>query len=264
MKWYKHLAKSIDNPFIRQLMYEFGADAYLVFFGTLEIYADNFAPSEHWQLCVKARYLRDKLLLSSSKLQKILTKISQNPDTENKWEVSFNNDEVVIFIPKFKKIVDNYTKDNNPKTCKQLASDQQETFQAIRIKNKEVEEERDIKADTIETSPVENSQKDAFLEELNKTYKKVLLLYPNFKAQLFYQTFHKKNPQAIIHTFNRLIEQNEKGFTITNPWAYCEKIIINENMNCNASDSEKINNEYKKNDLSSLSGIFQKIQTQGV
>jgi hypothetical protein len=145
MKWYKHLAKSLTNPFIRALMYEFGADAYLVFFGTLEIYADNFMPSELWQLCVKTRFLRDQLLLSTSKLQNILTKISQNPDIENKWEVKFKNDEVIIFIPKFKKIVDNYTKDNNPKTCKLLASDQQETFQAIRIKNKDIRIKKNTK-----------------------------------------------------------------------------------------------------------------------
>lgn len=137
MKWYKHLAKSLNNPFIKELMYEFGSDAYLVFFGTLEIYADNFVPSERYELCVKTRFLRDELLLSNSKLQKILTRISQNPDEESRWKVNFNNDEVIIFIPKFKKLADNYTKDNTPKTCKKLASDLQETFQPIRIKNKD-------------------------------------------------------------------------------------------------------------------------------
>ena len=137
MKWYKHLAKSIDNPFIRELMYEFGSDAYLVFFGTLEIYADNFVPSERYELSVKTRYLRDKLLLSSSKLQKIFKKISQNPDKESQWEINFNNDQVTIFIPKFKKLLDNYTSDNLQETSKKLPSDKEETFQAIRIKNKD-------------------------------------------------------------------------------------------------------------------------------
>jgi hypothetical protein len=137
MKWYKHLSKSIDNPFIRELMYEFGADAYLVFFGTLEIYADNFVPSERYELSVKTRYLRDKLLLSTSKLQKIFKKISQNPDKESQWEINFNNDQVIIFIPKFKKLLDNYTSDNLQETSKKLPSDKEETFQAIRIKNKD-------------------------------------------------------------------------------------------------------------------------------
>jgi len=118
-------------------MYEFGADAYLVFFGTLEIYADNFVPSERYELSVKTRYLRDKLLLSTSKLQKIFKKISQNPDKESQWEINFNNDQVIIFIPKFKKLLDNYTSDNLQGTSKKLPSDKEETFQAIRIKNKD-------------------------------------------------------------------------------------------------------------------------------
>ena len=143
MKWYKHLAKSLNNPFIKELMYEFGSDAYLVFFGTLEIYADNFVPSERYELCVKTRFLRDELLLSNSKLQKILTRISQNPDEESRWKVNFNNDEVIIFIPKFKKLADNYTKDNTPKTCKKLASDLEETFQPIRRRRKKENKEED-------------------------------------------------------------------------------------------------------------------------
>ena len=143
MKWYKHLAKSLNNPFIKELMYEFGSDAYLVFFGTLEIYADNFVPSERYELCVKTRFLRDELLLSNSKLQKILTRISQNPDEESRWKVNFNNDEVIIFIPKFKKLADNYTKDNTPKTCKKLARNLQETFQPIRRRRKKENKEED-------------------------------------------------------------------------------------------------------------------------
>jgi len=137
LKWYKHLAQSIHNPFIRSLMYEFGSDAYLVFFGTLEIYADNYVPSVSWEFCVETRFLRDELLISNSKLQKILTRISQNPNIEDRWKVEFNKEQVAIFIPKFKKLVDNYTKDNNPESCKSLASEKQETFQPIRIKNKD-------------------------------------------------------------------------------------------------------------------------------
>jgi uncharacterized phage protein (TIGR02220 family) len=139
MKWYKHLAKSIDNPFVRQLMYEFGADAYLVFFGTLEIYADNFSPESDWKLTINLRYFHEKFLLSKSKIKNVLLKITE-------WEVTFNNDDVVIFIPKFKELLDNYTKDTNPKNKNKLASDLQETFQPIknkdkRIKNKEGEKE---------------------------------------------------------------------------------------------------------------------------
>lgn len=130
MKWYKHVAKSIDNPFVRQLMYEFGSDAYLVFFGTLEIYADNFSPENGWKLTVNLRYFHEKFLLSKSKVKKILEKIYE-------WEVVFNGDDVTIFVPKFKELLDNYTNNEKVNSNKKLASNEQETFQPIRIKNKE-------------------------------------------------------------------------------------------------------------------------------
>lgn len=253
MKWYKHLSKSLNNPFIRELMYEFGSDAYLVFFGTLEIYADNYMPSERYELCVKTRFLRDQLLLSTSKLQKIFAKISQNPNKEDRWEINFNKDKVIIFIPKFQKLVDNYTKDTQDKTCKKLASDSQETFQAIRIKITEEEEDKDIKATEDTLSPVDNSpQKESpfedqkNLDELNILYRKISDLYPTFKIQKFFQLYKNKNPKAIIHTFNRLIEQTSKVGEVKAPWAYCEKIITLENMNYNAEEHIARSEEFKQ------------------
>ncbi|MFA5158668.1 MAG: hypothetical protein WC451_05800 [Patescibacteria group bacterium] len=256
MKWYKHLSKSLNNPFIRELMYEFGSDAYLVFFGTLEIYADNFVPSERYELCVKTRFLRDQLLLSTSKLQKILTKISQNPTKEDRWEINFNNDKVTIFIPKFKKLLDNYTSDTLQETSKQLPSDEEETFQAIRIKNKDIRiknKEKDIKATEDTLSPVDNSpQKESpfedqkILDELNILYRKISELYPTFKIQKFFQLYKNKNPKAIIHTFNRLIEQTSKVGEVKAPWAYCEKIITLENMNYNAEEHRARSEEFKQ------------------
>jgi len=44
MKWYKHLTSSINNTFIRELLYEFGGDGYLLYFGIMEIYADRYSP----------------------------------------------------------------------------------------------------------------------------------------------------------------------------------------------------------------------------
>lgn len=164
MKWYKHLAKSIDNPFIRQLMYEFGADAYLVFFGILEIYADNFSPESDWKLTINLRYFHEKFLLSKSKIKNVLSKISE-------WEVTFNNDDVVIFIPKFKELLDNYTKDTNPKNKNKLASDLQETFQPIKNKEIEVEEEKNNGNGFILPEWINKELWDSFIEMRKKSKK---------------------------------------------------------------------------------------------
>lgn len=140
MKWYKHVSTSLDDPFICELLDEFGADAYMVFFGVLEIYAREYSPESCWKLDEKVSYFRRKLRTSASKFQKILSKIY-------KWEVSFHDDRVSIYIPKFSDLLDNYTRNTNPKTCNTLASDSQETFQPI--KNKEERIKKKEKDNTI-------------------------------------------------------------------------------------------------------------------
>ena len=60
MKWFKHISDSLDDPFIFDLLDQFGADGYLIFFGVLEIYSREFKPEAGWQLCVTRSYLKKK------------------------------------------------------------------------------------------------------------------------------------------------------------------------------------------------------------
>jgi len=131
MKWYKHLTSSINNTFIRELLYEFGGDGYLLYFGIMEIYADRYSPEDGWKLNVELKLIREKFLISKSKIKKILTKISQKNDEIYRWEVKIENEEVVVFIPYFAKLVDNYTKNNLQVTCKKLASNLQHGSQLV-------------------------------------------------------------------------------------------------------------------------------------
>ena len=130
MKWFKHISDSLDDPFINELLDDFGSDAYIVFFGTIEVYSREFSPELSWKLDVKVKHLCRKTRTSVAKLKKILSKI-------HKWEVEYKDDRVCIFIPKFTQLLDNYTRNTNPASKEKLASDLQETFQPIRIKNKE-------------------------------------------------------------------------------------------------------------------------------
>lgn len=96
---------------------------------------------------------------------------------------------------------------------------------------------------TQKESPFED---ETLQKELNDTYGKILKLYPKFKIQKFFQIYKDKNPKAIIHTFNRLIEQTGKTGEVQAPWAYCEKIITQENMNYNEQDHITKAAEFKK------------------
>ena len=102
MKWFKHIADSLDDPFIFSLMEEFKSDGYLVFFGILEIYAREFSTKDDWKLVEKLSFFRHKLSISRKKLKIILSKI-------DKWDIEFNGDYVSIFIPKFKELMDEST-----------------------------------------------------------------------------------------------------------------------------------------------------------
>jgi hypothetical protein len=102
MKWYKHISDSLDDPFIFDLMTEFGCEGYVAFFGIIEIYSREFLPENGWKLSVSLSYLHQKLRISSLKVKKILSKIY-------KWDVSYDADKVTIFIPKFTELMDEWT-----------------------------------------------------------------------------------------------------------------------------------------------------------
>jgi hypothetical protein len=97
-------------------MSEFGSDGYLVFFGTLEIYAREFKAESDWKLTEKLSYFRHNLLISSLKFKKILSKIT-------KWEIEFGEDEVTIYIPKFRELLDDWTIRKFGKIEEKLRSD---------------------------------------------------------------------------------------------------------------------------------------------
>ena len=83
-------------------MDKFGPHGYVVFFGVLEIYSREFKTEELWKLSVNIAFLRRLLRVNTKKLKSILKNIS-------KWEVEFNEDEIIIFIPKFKELLDEWT-----------------------------------------------------------------------------------------------------------------------------------------------------------
>ena len=106
MKWFKHISDSLDDPFIFELLSRFGSDGYLVFFGVLEIYSREFKTELDWKLCITRDYLRQKLCKRQDTLIINSLKHIQN---SGKWKVEFINDKVIIFIPKFTELLDDWS-----------------------------------------------------------------------------------------------------------------------------------------------------------
>ena len=153
MKWFKHISDSLDDPFIFDLMTEFGCSGYVVFFGVIEIYSREFLRENQWKLVVSLSFLHQKLRVSPHKIKKILSKIY-------KWDVSFNDTQVSIFIPKFTELMDEWTirklGSHSGVTPKILSDDKD-----IRYKSKELEKDKDT---TIVRSR-KNSETPKFTDE---------------------------------------------------------------------------------------------------
>jgi hypothetical protein len=145
MQWFKHQSNARHDPFIFDLRRRFKGDGYLVYFGTLEIYADSFRPDPGWFLDVSFAYLKHELgIYHTGKLLGILDFIRSWPDVDRsgyrprlsedpqeiakrlrgdsrqsfdhlpdivpKWVVNLTKDRISLLIPNFLKIMDEYNR----------------------------------------------------------------------------------------------------------------------------------------------------------
>jgi len=106
MKWFKHISDSLDDPFIYELIEEFGPLGYLVFFGTVEIYAREFKPRPEWEMTISKRLLLSKLQIKQSKT---LEKVLKHIENSGKWLVKTEGRKLTIRIPKFFDFLDEST-----------------------------------------------------------------------------------------------------------------------------------------------------------
>lgn len=143
MKWYKHINDSLDDPFIFDLMTKHGAEGYLVFFGTIEIYSREFKPENGWNLVVSLSFLQKKFRISKKKIIKILQNIT-------KWDVKVIDSQVFIFIPKFTALLDEWTQRKLGKTRELLGSESGVTPEILKH---ELDLELDLELDTTKSKP---------------------------------------------------------------------------------------------------------------
>lgn len=106
MKWFKHMSDSLGDPFIFELIENFGGDGYLVFFGTLSLMAAEFDIKFPGKSKFSAKFLAKNFQISDKKLGKIFDFITK----KGKISVECCNGVYFINCPKFKDICDNFTK----------------------------------------------------------------------------------------------------------------------------------------------------------
>jgi len=107
MRWFKHFNDSLDDPFIQELMDEFGPAGYVAWFGLLEVTAKENGNNLTGKLEINPTYLKRKLRISKGKLQQIFDFCS------GKGKLLFDNslEKWSFEISKMLELKDNYTKD---------------------------------------------------------------------------------------------------------------------------------------------------------
>lgn len=162
MKWFKHLTGSLKDSFVFESIEKFGADAYLVFFGTLELMADEFDINRPGINRLSIKKLTAMLQLSRQKTVRILQHFNQvaekNTEKNVSFFVSFENDHIIVTCNKLKDLCDEFTQ----KQLKKIGS--QSGVNRESIGHKEVEVEEDIH---IKEEPKKKIQKEKWGEFQN-------------------------------------------------------------------------------------------------
>lgn len=143
MKWFKHISDSLDDPKIFELLRRHKADGYLVFFGILEIYAREFKTDDGWMLHTSTHYLKQKLQGYHTNR---LTIILQSIQDLFSWTVNLEGDNLEIYVPKFRKYLDESTLKKLRAAEKNSGSIPERVPENVRIEEEEeveVEEEVD-------------------------------------------------------------------------------------------------------------------------
>jgi hypothetical protein len=119
MKWFKHLSGSLKDSVIFEAVELYGSDAYLVFFGTLEMLADEYDLDNPGSVRLSIKKMTSFFQLSRQKTVRILQHFDQiankQADKSVSFFVQFENDHILVTCPKFKAICDEYTRKFNKK-----------------------------------------------------------------------------------------------------------------------------------------------------
>lgn len=107
MKWFKHQSDSLSDPFIQDLIHNFGGNGYMVWFGTIELISKENGKNVTGKSEFSGRFLKEKFHVSVGKLQEIF----RFCEGKGKLLFHFSEKNFKLEIPKILEIKDNYSKD---------------------------------------------------------------------------------------------------------------------------------------------------------
>lgn len=252
MKWFKHLTGSLNNSIIFEAIEKFGSDGYLVFFGTLELMADEFDVHQPGEIVLSMKKLRKNLQLSRQKTVKILAffneKAKEKPKKKQSFFAEVDGDKVLLKCPRLRILTDEYTQKKIAKLSSQCRDNVGTMSGQSPVQEAEAEAEADLNKSTkpgavlnqnyLKSDELAFASDKKIKERLSEISKDLHESKIFLNAQLFIGQMRKKNynDRAILHA---LIRAKIKREFETTPNAYCARIIKIESGNYNERENAR-------------------------
>lgn len=261
MKWFKHISDSIDDPFISELIDQFGSAGYYVFFGVLEVYSREFKTKNDWKLSVTMSYLCRKLY--GTRKQKLL-KVIYFIHRAGKWSVEVSGDRVIIYIRKFRDYLDETTlkklrlAEKNSGTIPETFRNESGTLP----KNvaTDVDVDVDVENYLAKAAPSAPSPSRHFSEKVGKYLDEINAICKAIsetpKGELMKRGLKNPwslvqgcvnngyHPQAILDALNALINSWD---AVEYPQKFCEKIALTKSGNYHEREHVEQSKQFSEN-----------------
>lgn len=251
MKWFKHLSGSLNDSLIFEAIENFGSDAYLVFFGTLEILADEIDIYNPGKLSISLEKMKKNFQLSRQKIVKILSFFDQKAKKNEKKFISFyaevGKTHVDIYCPKFERLCDEYTQWKKRKISGETTENLGRNSGILPPQNKSKNKNKN--ENVYVNPPIGGSDlldriilKCETIREFSEKLKKKINIYAWVQIALN----NRGHPEAIIESMSALIAKWKKSQTVTIPWAYLNGTFQIKNGNYWEEEHIKESEKFKK------------------
>lgn len=243
LKWFKHISDSLDDPKIFELIRRHKAEGYLVFFGVLEIYAREFKTDPGWILRTSPHYVKTKLQIYHANR---LTIIVRSIEDLFSWSVNLTEDSMEVYIPKFRKYLDETTLKKLRYAERNSGSVPECVPEKFRIEV-DVEEEVDNRSGFTGNHYSQRVGKlkiqiDSACQKIESLPEKQKARFNPF-AWVQYWANRSAHPQAIHDVLVAVIKNWHK---IKSPWPYADKSVKVRSQNYTERDHVKIAQQFKK------------------
>jgi hypothetical protein len=240
----------LNDPLIFEAIEEFGGDGYMIFFGILELLADDFNIHDPGVSRISIKKLSKNFQISARKLTNILHFFDKKAKNSEKkvqsFHVDFDGRHVIIRCHKFRKLCDEYTR---VKMSKMSGVSQEKLRSRLCT---DLDTDTDLDKDVFKRPAGGGSVEiynSPFLEEITKKCKVIQEMSKKDRKQInvwaFVQGAISKtgHPKAIDMALDQCIE---RWVEIQAPWPYMMAIFKMKNGNFWEEEHIKESKQFKE------------------